>query len=397
MARILFTWELGRGFGHLAAYRRAFTLLSERGHSILLAVRDLANTERVYGDTAIPAVQAPILANRSTELVVKVCSYAQIMQNTGFADTPGLLGRVKAWRYLYDSFKPDLVIYDHSPTAMLAYRSRDARQIFCGNGFFLPPLQEPLPAMRYWENFSRDDLLAAEQPVLSCINSVLGTLKEPLLPALWQLFENMRFIHCTIRELDHYPSREGVEYHGILSSGHFGEPPCWPAGTGPRVFGYLYPFQTLPALLQWLKESGYPTLIYAPEVSEAVKNSLHSESLHFVGHPLNLHQVGAGCDLGITCGNFVTTANILLAGKPVLVMPLDLEKYMLGRRVEQLGAGLAAPGLLPAGMIGKLQALLNDARYRQAAEQFAARYAGGTAEREPEALAEMIENELFRR
>ena len=48
-------------------------------------------------------------------------------------------------------------------------------------------------------------------------------------------------------------------------------------------------------------------------------------------------------------------------------------------------------------MIGKLQALLNDARYRQAAEQFAARYAGGTAEREPEALAEMIENELFRR
>lgn len=394
MARILFTWELGRGFGHLAGYRPVFSLLCERGHSMLLAVRDLANTEKVFGDTAIPAVQAPILANRSTEAVVKVYSYAQLMQNMGFADTPGLLGRVKAWRYLYDSFSPDLVIYDHSPTAMLAYHSREVRQIFCGNGFFLPPLQEPLPAMRYWENVSRNDLLAAERPVLSCINTVLKALDERPLPALWHLFDRVRPILRTVRELDHYPNREGLQYHGILSSGHFGEPPRWPAGTGPRVFGYLYPFQTLPALLQWLKEIGYPTLIYAPEVSEAVKDSLRSESLHFVPRPLDIHQVCAGCDLGITCGNSGTTANILLAGKPVLVIPLDLEKYMLGRRVEQMGAGLAAPGLLPAGMTAKLQALLGDGRYRQAAEQFAARYAGGEAERKPEALAEMIEHQL---
>ena len=394
MARILFTWELGRGFGHLAAYRRAFALLAERGHSILLAVRDLANTERVYGCTAIPAVQAPILANRSTEAVVKVYSYAQLMQNMGFADTPGLLGRIMAWRYLYDSFKPDLVLYDHSPTAMLAYRSREARQIFCGNGFFLPPLQEPLPAMRYWENIPREDLLALEQPVLACINEVLSALDDPPLPALWRLFDRIRPILCTIRELDHYPDRQGVEYHGILSSGYFGEPPSWPAGTGPRVFGYLYPFQTLPALLQWLKERGLPTLIYAPEVSESVKAPLRSERLQFVPRPLAIHQVCADCDLGITCGNFGTTANILLAGKPVLVTPLDLEKYMLGRRVEALGAGLVAPGLQPAGMTAKLQTLLEDGRYRLAAEQFATRYAGGAAERQPEALAEMMEKEL---
>ena len=198
------------------------------------------------------------------------------MQNMGFDNVPGLLGRVKAWRYLYEGFGPDLVIYDHSPTAVLAYRDRDAAQVFCGNGFFLPPLEEPLPAMRYWEDVSREDLLRGERPVLECINAVLGALGDPPLPALRHLFDRVMPILRTVRELDHYPAREGVEYHGILSAGDFGETPCWPDGPGPRVYAYLYPFETLPPLLQWLKARRFPTLIYAPEVSESVKQGTPS-------------------------------------------------------------------------------------------------------------------------
>lgn len=394
MARIFFTWELGRGFGHLTAYRRIFALLRERGHSILMAVRDLANTEIIFGDTDIPAVQAPILSNRSPDAVVKVYSYAQLLHNMGFADRDGLLGRVKAWRYLYDSYRPDLVLFDHSPTAMLAFLSRDARQVFCGNGFFLPPLQAPLPAMRYWEPVSRDQLVAAEKPVLDCVNSVLHALGEPPLPALWHLFERAVPIMRTVRELDHYPNREGLEYHGMVSAGEFGTTPQWPPGEGPRLFGYLYPFQTLPALLQHINEEAYRCLIYAPALNDEIKRGCQSETLRFVPEPLAIRQVCAECDVGITCGSFGTTASILLAGKPVLVLPLDLEKFMVARRVEQLGAGLVAPGLQPAGMAAKLRALLEDPRYGLAAERFAARYRGGGAESPPEALAGLIEGIL---
>jgi len=54
-----------------------------------------------------------------------------------------------------------------------------------------------------------------------------------------------------------------------------------------------------------------------------------------------------------------------------------MEKYLVGRRLELLGAGLSAPQVAPGDLPAKLDAILRRREFRRAAERFAERYAGG--------------------
>ena len=71
-----------------------------------------------------------------------------------------------------------------------------------------------------------------------------------------------------------------------------------------------------------------------------------------------------------------TTAAMLLAGKPVLLLPQHLEMLHIARSVEKAGAGLSAPTLKPAGIRGKLARLLQEPGFGERARAIAARYRG---------------------
>jgi hypothetical protein len=398
VARILFTWELGGGFGHLVRYMGTFRALRDRGHEVTLVVRDLANTEKVFGPETSKGgfrfLQAPVQL-RPPARPVRQLSYAHLLQAVGFGDADGLAGRIRAWHGVLDHVRPDLVIHDHSPTAALACHALDCPRYYCGSGFLLPPCTVPLPPMRYWESVTAEQLRAAEAPVLDVIGAVAsrlgGTIKS--LDNLAGLFEEVRPVLLTHPELDHYPDRGAAEYFGApLSDGDFGERAGWPAGTGPRVFAYLSPFKTLGALFDELARIGARTLVYGPEIPVEVRQRHAGKSIRFVDRPLSIGQMGSECDLAINHANLATVTEMLLAGKPVLMLPTTLERQMLARRVAALGAGLAAPRLLPEGMATKLRALIEDARYRSAAERFAAKY-GATAPR-PDPLLFLIDAAL---
>ena len=52
---------------------------------------------------------------------------------------------------------------------------------------------------------------------------------------------------------------------------------------------------------------------------------------------------------------------------------------MVGFNVERIGAGLSAPQLRPEGMELKLNMIINQGSFRQAAKEFASRYQGTQA------------------
>jgi UDP:flavonoid glycosyltransferase YjiC (YdhE family) len=91
-----------------------------------------------------------------------------------------------------------------------------------------------------------------------------------------------------------------------------------------------------------------------------------------------LVQAAAECEMAITNGNPNSLAGFLLAGKPQLAVPYTMEKYLIARRLELLGAGLSAPMRRPGNLAAKLRAVLMQRNFRRAAESFAARYAGGS-------------------
>jgi len=60
MAKILFVWELGGGFGHLARIQPIARELSDRGHQLFAAMSDVSRARRITGDIDIRILQAPL-------------------------------------------------------------------------------------------------------------------------------------------------------------------------------------------------------------------------------------------------------------------------------------------------------------------------------------------------
>ena len=82
---------------------------------------------------------------------------------------------------------------------------------------------------------------------------------------------------------------------------------------------------------------------------------------------------------------------MLLAGKPVLVIPTVAEQYMLGQRVEGLGAGRLARPDDVNGVIGGLLGILRCSKYHTVAREFRERYASRNSRQIAESIVESIE------
>jgi UDP:flavonoid glycosyltransferase YjiC (YdhE family) len=79
-----------------------------------------------------------------------------------------------------------------------------------------------------------------------------------------------------------------------------------------------------------------------------------------------------GADVAITYGSHGLTAGFLRAGKPVLVLPAQIEQYLLAKRVEALGAGcLMSPKDSFNNIEDSIRGLVQERSYSEAAKAFA--------------------------
>jgi UDP:flavonoid glycosyltransferase YjiC (YdhE family) len=159
-------------------------------------------------------------------------------------------------------------------------------------------------------------------------------------------------------------------------NGTGGASPDWPPGE-KRIYAYLKAFPTLNDLLALLKQRGHSTIVYSAEIGRKAIAEYQSETLRFVSEPLNMSEVGRDCDLAILNAGHGTTCDILLAGKPIMQIPMNAEQQLMAERVCALGAGerVSARKSDPERMAAALDQLLTDPKYTQAAQTFAKRYA----------------------
>lgn len=138
MSKILCIWELGGGYGHMEKILPLALNLRHRGHEVTFALRDLSLAEIVLGRHGFPLLQAPIWIQKVTGLPEPPLNYGEILHRFGFLDKSGLTGMVKAWLSLFELVKPDLLLIDHAPTALLASMNTGIPRCLVGNGFFSP-------------------------------------------------------------------------------------------------------------------------------------------------------------------------------------------------------------------------------------------------------------------
>ena len=386
MARYLFAWELGGGAGHWANIYPVAMALINRGHEVFAALRNL-NVARVHAARpgGIKFLSAPNGRVAIGERVRIPRIYAHILHNVGWAEPAQLQILLAAWQNLYDAVQPDVLITEHSPTALLAARGRGIRTANMGTGFFSPPDLASCLDLRPWfepaANLKRD-----EQVLLERVNRIIPS--DAKLDRIHQLYTSVdQDILLTFPELDHFPMRkQNRNYYGMWNLPS-GSPPQWPNSNGPRIFGYLKQFEALEPLLRHLSDLEAATVIYAPSVSQQLKHDLANDRLSFAQHRLDLELVSKSCDLAITNATAGTVTGMLLAGKPCLMVPKYLEQAVFARRVHAIGAGLNCHESHSEQIIAGLGELLTKPEFSDRAKAFRQKHISYSPQR---AIAEII-------
>jgi UDP:flavonoid glycosyltransferase YjiC (YdhE family) len=391
MARILYAWELGGGLGHLTRIYPILLALERRGHQVSAAIRESNFLDKLWPELRAPVQRAPHKTQPSAYEIHPVKYYVDILNNVGWGEIKDLQLLLRGWQELYSQLKPDFVIHDHSPTALLISQTLGIRHATLGTGFCSPVDETPTRLMRTWKESEPD----AEKNISSRIVENLRTALPagPPIERPTQIYSrvNENFL-TTFAELDHFGERPEANYWGIPNV-TAGTRPAWPSGTGPKLFAYLHADSSLPAVLQAIERLNFPTLIYINgKASGAIVSP--SASVKIVAEPVDLTWAAAECSLGILNGSHGVTAAFLLAGRPILQLPIQLEQYLGAKRSVELGAALIVDRFKPEDISPSLHRLLNDPRFAIRADQFRDQYRSWSPEAQAQKIVERIEELL---
>lgn len=374
MAAILYAWEFGANLGHIGTFLPVARELRSRGHAVHWVVTHPHQAAKLLPAENFAWLQAPTMPEQVRS--GPPLNYADILLRFGYGRGDDLLGLVVAWRELIRLTGARLVLADHAPSAILAARTLGVPVMLFGSGFFAPPPQSPTPNMRPWSPVPMPLLLDRDQLALTSINAVLARFSRPPLSQLAELFQVDETALLIFPELDHYPQRGPAKYWGTLPAA-VAHPPCWPEHPGKKVFAYLRPESAhFAAALEALQGADCNALIFAPGISEAVMQRHLRPGLGFATAPVDLATVSREADAALTYASPAATIAMLLAGKPVLMIPGQLEQFLFARRVEEMGAGLLLSPEQPATSLPRMLArLLVDEGLRAQAGVFARKYA----------------------
>ena len=376
MARILYAWEIGSGYGHVDSFLPVALKLRERGHEVLFALRDITGAHAVLARHGFAVFQAPVWLHPVNGLREPSVTYAELLFRLGYLSELGLTGLARAWRQLFAATKADMLVADYSPTALLAARGTPLATVMFSTGFYSPPRVSPLPTMRPWGDVPKAQLLQSEQQAVKAANYALAQLGAPPLAALMDLFAVDEDFLCTLPELDHYRGRVNTRYWGPVMSLHEGEELAWrDGGDVKRVFAYLKPHRDSETLLQTLKTLDCEALVFALGMPAASVERFQTDKVRITTQPLKLSRIIERCDLCVCHAGHGTTAAMLLAGVPLLLLPIQLEQYLTAYHVAACGAGLFVDPEKPQPNYALLlEELLRNPAYSSRAKKFAARY-----------------------
>lgn len=333
---VLCTWEIGGELGHISRLSAIVQALESEGYQVVVALKDLSRAHSFFCATSAILLQAPVWLPRIS-MQRPIACLADSMLLLGYLEPDPLDCLVQAWTGLVDLVQPDLVVFDYSPTAMLALLDRAIPKILVGTGFSDPVPGAPIADWRPYQ--SRDGLVPRqEQRVLDVINEVCRRRSQRPLQCLADLFAVDRVLITNLREIDCYGTRRDARY--CLAAGPTRAPPVrFPPGR-PRIVAYLKPaYPQFGLLLNALAHCDASVFVVCPQGPVEQLRPFASERFSFSTEVVDLSTALAQADLFIGHGNAGSMRESLVAGTPVMVLPIQLEQLLTGKKLQELGVG----------------------------------------------------------
>lgn len=330
MGTALFAWELGGGLGHVGPMRILAQALTTLGHRVVFAAKDVFSSRIVLG-REWPVLQAPVGVNTRSLGRSGAGTYADIMAVRGFANADELENAVLAWSDLFRIVQPDLVVADHSPTALLACFGV-VRAITVGHGFYLPPSHHPrFPAFR-------DGVppVAPEPVILEAIKTVQARLGRPAPETVPKLFAS-HYSHCySIPELDPYSGYRAAHGFGPIEE----MPIPREAPDTPSLFAYLSgDHPRIQAIATALGDLNFPVQAYIRSAPPVLVRYMARCGIQVHESPPSLAKVLSEVTAVLSHGGGGITHAAFFAGRPQILMPRHIEAELTSRRLQKLGVG----------------------------------------------------------
>lgn len=383
--RVLIVWELGTHLGHLLRLLPVVTELIGKGHEVLLAVPDPAFAHKFLGNAQVKCVQCPTFRSRpgSEQQEGDVVCYADILGRYAFGDEEGLADALTLWASLIGEFKPDVLLIEFAPLAMLAARLHQLPAVHLAIGWEAPPQSRALPIIRASPTVDQASVFEREAALVRRINSHCVNAGVAELQWLSDLYKSATQLIATLPETDHFGPRLQGQYVGPLFSTEFGPVVRWPEPSAEhatrRVFMYLQPDRANLALLKALKNLGARVIAVLPGLQASAAASLNDGHVQLYSHPVRLAGLLEKADFVITNAGHGLVAASLLAGTPLLLIPRNFEQVMLAKRIKSTGAAHVLPREHVAVRAHEaIERLVNDAYAREAAKTIARKYVACT-------------------
>jgi hypothetical protein len=333
----------------LSNLRLPIEIAIAQGHRVVVAARELDNIPKVLGNLPVHYLQAPFRQHRTSIDAAALPSFTHLLARQCFTNVDELAMHLRVWRNMFDLVRPDLVLFEHSPTALIAAHSYRFKKIVVGNGFTVPPAQAegattPFASFPTTSNTPavQQGLLHDDAEVLKLINLSLPLVGAPALASMHAIYAQADAVFLmTWPVLDQFGARANEAYIGIEPPQRRAEPE-WPGGHGPKVFGYLQLFPALETLLQDLTTAQVCALLYIRGLPAELRRKWTGPQLQFADQPVDLSSVAKQSDWVINHGNHSTSAHFLASGVPQLMIPLYQEQLFLAQNLAQEGAALIA-------------------------------------------------------
>ena len=390
MARVLCAWEFGGDLGHVRRLLPIARELRSRGHEVTLAFRDSSFIDGARAEGfqtfLVPLHRGPREMNPSP------LNFSDILMNLGYGDVRSMAGVLRAWRSMLELLAPDILVADYAPTALIAAGFASIPAVTIGTGFSVPPPGDPIPELRPWARTDPNVLRALDDRVLGTVRRAAGKFTDRVPPRIQELFRARTHLLCTFPEIDPFGPREGVDYVGPQGDATTGEEIRWSGASRPRIFAYLKPRSArFDATLAGLASLDAEVIVAAPGLDADRAQAATTASMRVVASAVNLDLLLPEATLCVTHAGPGVAARAMVAGIPMALLPLQLEQFLIGKRIEKTGAGVvSSPEEPEPDFPAWFASILAAPGHREAAARLAERYRGHDFARATRRAAERI-------
>ena len=337
MGNILIGYEHGFGLGHLARILPIARTLSDRNHQVALFVCNPQECVQTLAKEKLPILPVMNIRANIPEMGMpsRYNSYSDFMAIVGGYSPDYLFTATLSWKTIFDIYKPDLIICDHSPNCCIAAFGR-IPVVLMGDGFTLPPAHETIfPTIRSATPVVDPNRLLENMQIVQKRHEqrVPQTITEP--------FRTAARLFCTLPELDHYPLMRRDTVIGPPPNDLL-EPTAPPAE--PRWFAYLKAgFPATGLILENLCRAKFPGEAYIGNITPELEEWLIRSNIVVHRDPPPMNQVLSRVSVILHHGGNGVSCAALSAGRPQVLVPMYQEARLTGERLRRMGVGRILP------------------------------------------------------